>query len=233
MIPVELKKEPQDFDEKVRKPGLAWLNEQEFFDSSIPVTNRQRVPEKTEFPACWRKCAKQLFEAYDGICAYLSVKLFKITGDNSVDHFLPKTLYPGQAYEWSNYRLSSLGVNRTKSTQVDILDPFEIEPDTFRIEIVTGKIYPSPTAPQEKAVRTIKVLHLDDQDHRDSRCNIIQDYLDGLFTLEYCRRNYPFIHSELIRQNIKPVASRTPLQISVEISEPQLADIDFSAAQKF
>lgn len=206
MIPVERKGKPQDFDEKVRQPGRDWLEKQNFYDFSLPATTCQRVPKRTKFPAHWQKCAKQLYETYDGICAYLSIKLFKITGDNSVDHFLPKNLYPGLAYEWSNYRLSSLGVNRTKSTQVDILDPFEIEPDTFRIEILTGRIYPSPTAPQEKADRTIKVLHLDDIDHRNCRCNIIQEYLDGKFTLEYCRRNYPFIHSELVRQNIKPVA---------------------------
>lgn len=211
MIPVERKEKPQDFDENVREPGRTWLNKQEFFDSSLPDNARQRVPKGTKFPTHWSRCAKDLFEKYDGICAYLSIKLFKITGDNSVDHFLPKTLYPGLAYEWSNYRLSSLDVNRTKSTQVDILDPFEIEPDTFRIEIVTGRIYPSPTAPQEKARRTIEVLHLDDDDHRKSRCEIIQYYLDGLMNLEYCRRNYPFVHAELIRQNIKPIASSQSL----------------------
>lgn len=42
MIPVELKKEPQDFDEKVRKPGLAWLNEQDFsIPQSLSLTARE------------------------------------------------------------------------------------------------------------------------------------------------------------------------------------------------
>lgn len=45
-------------------------------------------------------------------------------GSHSTDHFIAKSSNTGQAYEWSNYRLSCLGANRSKNRFDDVLDPF-------------------------------------------------------------------------------------------------------------
>ena len=201
MIPVQKQPEPDDFGLNVSEPGKAWLKKQSFYDALSPE-KRTEVPVGTKFPPFWTKCLEQLHDRYMGICAYLAIRVYRGSGAESVDHFLPKKYYPGLAYSWENYRFSCLGKNRSKSAYEHILDPFTMEPDTFRIDLMTGEIYPSPSAPQELAIRTRDVLKLNDGCHCTMRLELMREFERGHITAEHCKRNYPFIWIELVRNGI-------------------------------
>jgi hypothetical protein len=66
MIPVTLQPEPEDFDIKVRQPGLAWLAKQGIAPACPP-------PKASDLPAYWSRSNKQLWAAYSGVCAYLEI----------------------------------------------------------------------------------------------------------------------------------------------------------------
>lgn len=204
MIPVLKQVQPPNFAEKVGSPGEAWLRKQSFYNAEEPG-KRTEVPQGTQFPTLWVKCADDLYESYHGICAYLSIRLYRKTGAESIDHFLPKKYYPGLAYSWDNYRLSCLGKNRSKSYTEEILDPFTIAPDTFRLDLMTGEIYPSPTAPAEIAQRTINVLKLNDGCHCAMRLEHMREFQNGGISAEHCRRNYPFVWTELVRNGLASI----------------------------
>ncbi len=201
MIPIQKQPEPDDFGINVSEPGKAWLKKQSFYDALSPE-KRTEVPVGTKFPPFWTKCLEQLHDRYMGICAYLAIRVYRGSGAESVDHFLPKKYYPGLAYSWENYRFSCLGKNRSKSAYEHILDPFTMEPDTFRIDLMTGEIYPSPSAPQELAIRTRDVLKLNDGCHCTMRLELMREVQRGHITAEHCKRNYPFIWIELVRNGI-------------------------------
>lgn len=125
MIPVGPKPEPKDFDHKVRQKGWEWLKKQKLDKNLI-------APKGTQFEPYWRECFGELWESYEGICAYTSMFFRRSTGAGTTEHFAPKSLsFAGQAYEWSNYRLACRTVNSKKSTFEDVLDPFELTPETF------------------------------------------------------------------------------------------------------
>jgi hypothetical protein len=65
----------------------------------------------------------------------------KTHGAVTVDHFVPKTKEIALVYEWRNYRLASLGANRLKSVHEDILDPFSMQPETFRLNLIDGRVF--------------------------------------------------------------------------------------------
>lgn len=203
MIPVQEKKEPDSFDAKVRKPGLAWLTAK-----GIPLEGPK--PKKVKLEPYWTKCLGDLHTEYDGVCAYLCVYIERVLGAASVDHFVAKSPKPGLAYEWSNYRLACLGENRKKGVK-DVLDPFTLKPETFLLELTTGRIYPNPSLnpPQrEAAKKTIAALGLDEEDVRALRYRRYSDYLairgaQPNPELEKClRRDSPFLWYEAQRQGL-------------------------------
>lgn len=108
MIPVTLQPEPADFDANVRQRGLVWLANQ-------GIATNGPLPKKVKIPAYWSHSNKSLWEAYDGVCAYLAIYFEWVTGASSTDHFVAKSKDAGQAYEWSNYRLSCLSPNWNKN----------------------------------------------------------------------------------------------------------------------
>lgn len=116
MIRVERKEEPADFDKKVRARGEAYLS---------------KHPGKEPLNY-WKNCKEDLYRAYNGYCAYTT---FRINGrlDAVVDHFLPKSRHPELCYEWSNYRLSSFHINSVKKDSEQVIDPFELPEDAFRL----------------------------------------------------------------------------------------------------
>ena len=99
-----------------------------------------------------------------GVCAYLAIFFEWSTGAGSTDHFIAKSLNAGDAYEWSNYRLSCLGPNRNKNKFDDVLDPIGLTPNTFVINFASGMIAPNPalsSAQKVAARKTIRRLKLD------------------------------------------------------------------------
>lgn len=165
MIPVALQPEPADFDIKVRQRGHAWLWRQGIALNAAP-------PRAADLPNYWSHSNKQLWEAYSGVCAYLAIFFEWSTGAASTDHFVPKSLNAGDAYEWSNYRLSCLGPNRNKHKFDDVLDPIGLTPNTFVVNFASGSISPNPamsTAQRKAARKTIRRLKLDSAENNNMR----------------------------------------------------------------
>lgn len=202
MIRVTKQPEPSCFQTEVAQKGEKWLAEQKWFDASRRG-QCQTVPEKTKFPTHWTAVGHELYDAYHGICAYLGIFFEYSTGASSVDHFLPKTKYPGLAYRWENYRLSCLGENRRKGQKTDILDPFEVDNDWFDVNLATGQILPNQAlsqALQAKINETIEELGLDDIDCRDMRKKRIARFFKKDITEDYFREQSPFLWQVLRNQ---------------------------------
>lgn len=197
MIPVVLAPEPEKFDKWVRKPGLAWLRENEHL-LDVPL------PEKKYLPAYWRHLNQDLWEAYGGVCAYLAIYFEWVTGASSTDHFVAKSSQAGLAYEWSNYRLSCLGANRNKNKFDDVLDPMGLAPDTFTLNLVSGEIAPGSgldAATAQQAQATIRRLHLDSPEHNRMRQRHYRQYLHHK-DAQTLRELSPFVWYEAQRQGV-------------------------------
>jgi hypothetical protein len=193
VIPVVPQPEPNDFDRTVRRSGQAFL---------------RRVPHPTadEFRKknFWKEALPSLQTAYKSICAYSSCW---VPGSCSVDHFHPKTTHPQLAYEWSNYRLANAKINNNKGNSNQVLDAFHIQHGWFILDIATLWVKPEPTLKPAifSAVQTtVTVLRLNDDDWVQMRFEIFSQYRDGACTVSFLQRYYPFMASEITRQQVKP-----------------------------
>jgi len=197
VIPVHPAPEPADFDEKVRQPGLRWLQ-----NHGLPLSGP--VPPGTQLDPAWRACMKQLHRAYGGHCAYVSCYIEPVTGHRTADHFVPKSRHVELAYEWSNYRLACGKLNARKQNFEDVLDPFEIEERTFELNLCLGSIHPSPRLPgaqRQVAEATLQRLRLDDGECRRMRKDLIDSYVTGQIDEDILRRYSPFVWYEMRRQD--------------------------------
>ncbi|MEA5039514.1 MAG: hypothetical protein VB086_06710 [Clostridiaceae bacterium] len=194
MIHVDLKPEPTDFDTRVRQPGNAFLE-------SCP-NPKNKDWSKHNY---WNRCSASLYQAYGGICAYCGQWFSKTTAAVSVDHFYPKSTHQELAYEWANYRLTTQTINNYKGDKVNILDPFEIQNGDIIIDFPSCLVKPRQNmAPGErnKAKNTIQILHLNEEDQANQRCEIIMMYINGDVSKQFLETKYPFIAAELHRQNL-------------------------------
>ena len=193
MIPVIKQKEPQAFNNDVRIPGLKYLQ-------------KNQRPNSKEFNrhAYWRKISPELYQLYNGICAYTGMWFANNIG--SVDHFIPKSRNPLLAYEWDNYRLTTQKMNNTKGDEIDLIDPFDVKFAWFVLDLNTYLIKPNeilPDSEREKITRTINVLRLNSDDDRvESRREIIQGYIDKIFDIEFIKEKYPYIAYEIERHGL-------------------------------
>lgn len=133
-----------------------------------------------------------------------SVSILRGPGAQSTDHFIAKSRSAGQAYEWVNYRLSCLGMNRNKNRFDDILDPFEVESGTFVLNLASGEIKPNQELPpgmRERAKKTIKRLRLDDPETNRMRAEYYSEYLNGVPEWKL-KKDSPFIWFEANRQGL-------------------------------
>ncbi len=198
MIPVLRQPEPTSFDRLVRRKGLAHLNKRGF-----PLN--EPLPANAKIEPYWRDCLSDLHQKYGGVCAYLGVFFERIMGGGSVDHFIAKSANAGLAYEWDNYRLACSTMNSRKREYSDVLDPFSIEPECFRLELCTGRIYPNPDLPAadiRSIYQTIKRLGLDDPQCREMRTRLYQEYLEHSLPPDYLKMKSPFIWQEANRQGL-------------------------------
>ena len=198
MIPVQLQPEPADFNAEVRQKGRDWLATKGIALTAAP-------PKASDLPNYWTHSNQQLWEAYSGICAYLAIFFEWTTGAASTDHFVAKSQNAGEAYEWSNYRLSALGPNRNKNKFDDVLDPVGLAPNTFVINFASGAISPNPHLPvaaRDAAQATIDRLRLDSEEHRRMRASHFGDYLANDCSLDFLARKSPFVHAEIVRQGL-------------------------------
>lgn len=198
MIPVAEQREPADFDHKVRQKGLAHLRRK-------GVQLDQPLPPNASIEPYWRACLTDLHQAYGGVCAYLGVFFERVMGGGSVDHFIAKSSDAGGAYEWSNYRLACSTMNSRKREYSDVLDPFFLARDLFRLQLSTGHIYPNPeleARPMRLVEETIERLGLDDAQCRELRARWYQEYLEYQLPANFLKRKSPFVWSEAHRQGL-------------------------------
>lgn len=198
MIPVAAQPEPRAFDKKVRRKGLTHLAQKGYALNELLPTNADIKP-------YWRDCLTDLHKAYDGVCAYLCIFFERVMGGGSVDHFIAKSANAGHAYEWNNYRLACSTMNSRKRDYADVLDPFFLAPDLFRLQLSTGHLYPNPSL-DVRAMRiveeTIDRLGLDDPLCRELRARWYQDYLEYRLPADYLKKKSPFVWHEANRQGL-------------------------------
>jgi hypothetical protein len=191
LIPVVVQQEPATFASSVRAPGARYLN-----------ANPSPTSQQFRKHAYWKSCLSELRVVYNGVCAYSSIW---VGIQASVDHFVPKSVRPDLAYEWSNYRLALDKINSYKADSIDVLDPFIVQPGWFVLDFATFYVVPGDglAVVDEAAVeRTIDVLRLNRDDALvQLRYSVVKEYADGDTTLNHLWRRYPFIASELIRQD--------------------------------
>jgi hypothetical protein len=192
VIPVQEQPEPSDFAQKVRKPGTAFLRQ----------INHPPNWENREY---WRNALPALYQSYAGICAYSAHWIPNDTGVATVDHFIPKSDAPHLAYEWSNYRLTSLKLNGRKGNYQDVLDPFKLKPNWFILDFPSLLIKPNPALlahQKEQVIATIKRLKLNNDDTCvQARQHWVLFFCAGC-SFEFLKRHAPFIALELQRQNL-------------------------------
>jgi hypothetical protein len=180
--------EPPDFDRRVRQPGL-----------------RALAKDPARFRPFWNRCAHQLWDAYQGICAYLCIYIPRGTGARSVDHLAPKSRHPSSAYEWSNYRLVSSLMNSRKREFEDVLDPFEIENGWFILEPSFLQILPNPDLDETRRGQvqaTIDRLKLNDEECLEARAGFYREYIAGHMKFALLAKWSPFVAAELKRQGL-------------------------------
>lgn len=198
MIPVTQQPEPRTFDAEVRQKGRVFLKEKGIALDVAP-------PHGFKFKPYWQgEPNKILWDTYDGVCAYLAIYIELSSGAISTDHFVPKSKHTGLAYEWSNYRLACLALNRKKGDKEGILDPFKLDPETFILNLSNGHIRPNPALGSDKydlAMETIRQLELDSEYHNRMRARHFSEYLSYKHE-EYFQKNSPFVWYEAKRQGV-------------------------------
>jgi hypothetical protein len=162
--------------------------------------------------AIWRRAIPELRLLYKDTCAYLGVRIY---GDATVDHFKPISKYQMQAYDWSNFRLSSSLINTFKQDHEDVLDPFLVQPGWFELTLLTGVIEPgkqvSDPAIIDQIRDTIKRLRLNENktwvDRRREAFDRYIAFHEPNYPSNYPKWNlatlaieFPFVASEIVRQ---------------------------------
>ena len=196
MIHVRPQPAPATFNQNVRQKGLKWLKKNN-------IALNQPLPPGTELKPYWRGCLDDLHASYQGCCAYLAVHVEMAAGGVSVDHYIPKSQRVDLAYEWSNYRLASSRMNSRKGQHTDVLDPFKVKTGWFRLELITGRIYPASGLPsdlQHGVQATIVRLGLDDGGNRALRTRHYDEYIASCVSEAHLRKHSPFVWSEAKRQ---------------------------------
>jgi hypothetical protein len=212
VIPVALAQEPPHFDQKIRQPGLAAIDE---LVGRTPRIRRRgpRRPKIAEveseipaekFPPFWREAIEDMMDVYEQRCAYIAM-FIEQTGNPTVDHVVPKSQSWDRIYEWSNYRLCAGVVNSKKGELIGLIDPIDAKTGWFQLDLATYRVVRGTSAPnahQSKIDATLALLNI--RDCCRQRETYIEDYRCGPgvggIDLPYLERRAPFIASELRRQ---------------------------------
>lgn len=196
MIHVDEGAEPAEFNNRVRHRGQRFLQD-----------NPQPTAKQWRSHSYWREFGPRLHDQHGGICAYSCHWIPYDTGADTVEHFRPKDIYPGQAYEWRNYRLVCATLNGRKGVHEDVLDPFVIQNGWFVIDFPSMLVKPHSDlepALSQSVQATIDRLGLNDEGTcLKSRVKWLSDYCgpNGI-PFDYLRRHAPFIAAELERQDL-------------------------------
>lgn len=145
MIRFEPRPKPDGFEERVEKPGAAWL--------AANATGRP--------PADWRPFRPQLAEAFGCLCAYSA--MYEPVG--TVDHFVSVDEDRSRAYDWTNYRFCAGWLNSSKQSlrSTQILDPFTVINAWFEVLLPSMQLVLTQQVPpqeRERAQFVLDRLHL-------------------------------------------------------------------------
>jgi uncharacterized protein (TIGR02646 family) len=204
VIPVTPKPAPPGFNANVYRKGRKWLEDRNY-PLRGPIPKDKDGKDSFALPDYWRAHLRDLHRRYRRVCAYVSIYIDDVTGARSADHFIAKSTAIEHAYRWRNLRLACGKVNGRKGIFADILDPFEIQPETFLLNVVSGRIYPNPALPAAdvtKAQVTIDRLGLDDSDCRGRRKTFFRDYCSQDISDAHLKKMCPFVWYEVHRQKL-------------------------------
>lgn len=195
MMHIDPRPEPDIFNDRVRVPGMKYLTH-----TPSPTTS--------EFNnhSYWLRVLRNLHDAYRGICAYSCHWIPYDTGADTVEHFLPKAIYPKQAYEWDNYRLVCGTLNGRKGIFDDVLDPFHIENGWFVMDFPSLQVKPAEgldgtlTTQVWATINRLRLNH--DGTCLRARKRYVKYYCKGCIDMAYLWEEAPFIAYELERQEL-------------------------------
>jgi hypothetical protein len=228
VIRVVLAPKPPHFDATVRTPGLRAVHEmcgmplppelkrtggraynQRTKKHPADPTQRVLITDPAdlpgdELPDKWCAIIPDLMRAYSYICAYCCERI-RAAASPSVDHLIPKSRAWDKAYEWDNYRLAALKLNAFKGDDPEVIDPFEVQPGWFALELDFGQIKPGPVAEADPALKarvkkTITRLKLDSEAMDEDRMGDARDYWSRELGWARVQRDMPFLAAELRRQ---------------------------------
>jgi uncharacterized protein (TIGR02646 family) len=194
LIPISLQPEPHDFPARVREPGQRFL-----------ATTPRPTSKQWKNKEYWQDVIDDLYESYDGICAYSGEWIPCTTGDPTVDHYIPKSVNPQQAYEWDNFRLACLRFNRWKREFQDVVDPFTVAENSFQLLFPSLQVVPNPdllNMDKERVVATIKRLRLNNGLCIKARRRWVIPLSQGKITFEFVKEKAPFLAHEMERQDL-------------------------------
>lgn len=200
MIQVTLPAPPANYLGEVKAPGETFL-----LSTPSPIAKDWRQHDY------WRKIHKPLYKKLRGVCVYCASwtprrSRSQIGIDStSIDHFVPKSIEPNKAYEWSNFRLSRTRLNIRKGSHTDVIDPCVISDGWFILDFTTFLIKPAPSLSNDivaTITATINRLKLnDDNDYVNERIGIIRNYTLGKMTFLQLQEKYPFIAQQIRDQD--------------------------------
>ena len=207
MIRVTPQREPPHFSQRVRQPGSWAIAELIGNQSPRPPHRRlqqvaqspQNIPGKA-FPAYWNRVKQDLRRTYNSVCAF-SGKRIEPDADVTVDHMVPKSANWQLVYEWWNYRLACMRMNRKKREYTDVLDPFHVHDSWFVMDIVEFRVHPdaSLSASRKQSVAaTINRLGLNDLDWCETRRRHVEHYRRHRI-LQIVDDLFPFVAKEIRR----------------------------------
>jgi len=177
--------EPAGFNDRCRVPGNAWLQ-----------THPDGRPGDR-----WSPFRLALAAGFSDRCGYGAMWI----SSGTVDHFVSCDEDRSQAYEWLNYRYVEGWFNSSKNKHpsANLLDPFEIQPGWFEIDLPSLQLRLTdalPPAVRERAEYTLTRLPLrDDERVIRQRRAWLEMYEEGT-PLAVIERRAPLIAQAIRRQ---------------------------------
>ena len=162
-----------------------------YFDDLVGVPGAEWLATPTQtMPSLWNAVLLPLRSHYRCLCGYLG--LHESVG--SIDHFISKNSRPDLAFSWDNF-----------------LDPYEVGPGWFRIELPSLHMVATDAIPatvRAKAEFTLRRLRLhDDPRAIESRLSIMGLYCSGdpTYDIGWLRAVAPLLAEAVVREGFMPV----------------------------
>ena len=231
MIRVQLRPEPDAFDQTVRQPGLSAIAElvgEEPLPDQQPLNPQQVFHDRASipgrrFPNYWKHARCDLLRAYDRTCAFsgLRVKGSSTWPSNqhlspderhlTIDHMVPKSKEWRLVYEWNNLRLACRILNERKGAE-EVLDPTRIDANGdawFHMEIVEFRLFPNPELDPDLKKRieiTINRLRLNNPAWRGTR-RVHFEQFEKHRRISDVQRACPYVAREIRRMGQDSITS--------------------------